>query len=280
MFLRLVPHRILTALAITLFLVDPARTEEPKQADEIDVNELSLEITALQTLRTLDLNDDQLRQLQIWAPQTAQKSQKREPAKASKEFHDKLLELRAALADGDDAKVDQLNQDLDELRESQKPMLDDGVEWSDEARKRVPQAVKLLKVQQLTTYLATLADGLADPQERLIQALGDVRPLKGDEWKQRRDEIVDEVVRLAAGVDSAKAEKLADQVTALLSRAHSMTEAQFKAKRPRLEKSVRALLGEIGPLDVVRMAVERGLAELLSNARLSAALEARLKKGA
>ena len=87
------------------------------------------------------------------------------------------------------------------------------------------------------------------------------------------------MVRLAGGVDSIKAERLADQVTALLSQAHSMSDAQFKANRPKLEKSARTLLEGIGPLELVRMAVERGMGELLSNPRLTIVLDARLKKG-
>jgi hypothetical protein len=271
---------VLAVLAMFVILVGPAHAQPAKQDEEVDLNDLSLEVNALQTLQTLDLSEPQLRQLKNWAAQTAQKAAKREPAKASKEYKDKLLELRAALVDASDAdKINQLNEELDELREAQKPTLDDGVELSAVARKRAPEALRLLKVQQFTTYLAALADGLADPLDRLLDALPNVRDLKGDEWKQRREEIVDEIVRLGAGVDSAKADRLTDQTTILLSQAHSMTEAQFKAKRPKLEKAARALLGEIGPLDVSRMAVERGLAELLSNPRLTAALEARLKKG-
>jgi hypothetical protein len=157
--------------------------------------------------------------------------------------------------------------------------VDDGVELSAGARKRAPEALRLLKVQQFSGYLATLADGLADPLERLLEALPNCRALTGDEWKQRRAEIVDEIVRLAAGVDSAREDKLGDQVTILLSQAHSMADAEFKAKRPEMEKAARALLGEIGPLEVVRNSVERSLAELLSNPRLSVVLDARLKKG-
>jgi hypothetical protein len=266
----------LAALAICAVLVVPAYSQ---QAEEIDLNDLSLEVNALQTLYTLNLSDAQLRQLQKWAAQTAQKAQKREPAKASKEYRDKLLLLRAALVDASEVdKIDQLNEDLDDLRESEKPTFDDGVELSDNARKRAPEALRLLKVQQFNTYLASLNDGLADPLDRLLEELGKIRDVKGDAWKQRREEIVDEVVRLAAGVDSAKADKLVDQVTALLSQAHGMTDAEFNKKRPKLEKTARAFLGEISPLEVVRMAVERGLAELLSNPRLSVVLDARLKK--
>jgi hypothetical protein len=265
---------------VFVVLVGPAQAQQAKQDEEIDLNDLSLEINALQTLNTLNLTDDQLLQLQSWAPQTVQKGQKREAAKASKEYRDKLVQLRAALLDASDAdKIDQLYEEVDELRDAEKPTVDDGVELSASARKKAPAVLKLLKVQQLTAYLAALNDDLGDPLDRLLNALPSIRSIKGDEWKQRRAEIVDEIVRQAAGVDSAKAEKLDDQITALLSQAHSMTDAEFKAKQPGLEKTARELLGDIGPLDLVRLAVERGLAELLSNPRLTVVLNARLKKG-
>jgi hypothetical protein len=260
-------------------LIGSAHANQAKQDEEIDLNDVSLEINALQTLYQLNLSDAQLRQLQTWAPQTARNGQKREPAKASKDYRDKLVQLRAALLDASEAdKIDQLNEDLDELRDAEKPTVDDGVELSAGARKKAPDALRLLKVQQFTAYVAMLGDDLADPLDRLLDALPNVRTIKGDEWKQRRPEIVEEIVRRAAGVDAEKAEKLDDQITVLLSRAHSLTEAEFTAKRPKLEKTARDLLGDIGPLDVVRMTVERNLAELLSNPRLTAVLNARLKK--
>ena len=83
--------------------------------------------------------------------------------------------------------------------------------------------------------------------------------------------------RAPAGVDEKKGDKLTDELTVILSRAHAMSDAEFKAKRGELDKQIHALLGGIGPLDVMRSVTERSLAELLSNPRLPAALQARLK---
>jgi hypothetical protein len=267
---------MLLHVVVACVLAGPA--QDCQQAEPADVNDLSLEVNALQTLHSLNLSAGQLRKLQGWAKETAEKPRKREAAKVSKEYRDKLLELRAALADGsDDDKIDQLNEELEELRNTEKPTLDDNVDLTPAARKRIPEALRLLKVQQLHAVLAGMGDELFDPLDRLLEQLPKTRELKGNEWKQRREEIVDEIVRLAAGIDSKKAGKLSDQLTALLSKAHGMSDAEFKAKRSELEKTARKLLGELGPLEVLRHAVEYELAELLSNPRLAAALEARLK---
>ncbi len=55
--------------------------------------------------------------------------------------------------------------------------------------------------------------------------------------------------------------------------------AEFKAQRDDLDKEARKVVGDVGPTDVIRHYMERALAELLSNPRLGAAVEARRGKG-
>jgi hypothetical protein len=64
----------------------------------------------------------------------------------------------------------------------------------------------------------------------------------------------------------------------LLIQVRALTEEEFKAQRPELEKMARAIVGDLSPLDVLRHALVQDLAELLSNPRLAAAIDARLKK--
>ena len=66
--------------------------------------------------------------------------------------------------------------------------------------------------------------------------------------------------------------------TALSRPWRALKDDEFKKERPELEKTARQIVGEVGPLDVLRHAVERSLADLLSNPRLAAAIDARLKK--
>ena len=89
--------------------------------------------------------------------------------------------------------------------------------------------------------------------------------------------MVEKLTRLAAGVDLVKADKLTDQLNVLLSTAHAVTDEDFRLQRPKLEESARQLLGDMDALQVMRNAMEFALAELLSNPRLAAALDARFK---
>jgi hypothetical protein len=101
-----------------------------------------------------------------------------------------------------------------------------------------------------------------------------LRRLKGKAWKQRRDDLVDDLVRLAADVDTTRAEKLTDHLTELLSAVHGLSDEEFKAQHPKLEESARRLLGDLDALQILRNSLEYPLAELLSNPRLPAALAA------
>jgi hypothetical protein len=266
------------SVAVLLIGAGPARAQDAKPPEETDLNVLSMEVNALQLLSTFNLTPEQLRKLQAWAKETMEKPRKRDTAKASKEYREKLEELRTALVEAiDEDRIDQLSDELEDLRKSEKPTLDDGFDLSNAARSRASQALGLLKVHQVATYLAAVADDLFDPVDRLIDSLQSLRGLEGNAWKQRRQEIVEDIVRLAAGVDEKKGTKLGDQVEALLTRAHGMKLADFKKKRQELDNAACKLLGNVSTMDVLRNEVEYALAELLSNPRLGAALEIRLK---
>jgi hypothetical protein len=269
-----------SALLVGLMVAAPGWAQDPdkKTGEPEDLNDLSMEVAALQTLYQLKLDDDQLKKLRELAKGAGQKPSKRTPGTASKEYREKLSELRKALLDDADEQIDQLGEELDDLREAEKPAIDDGVDVTAAARKAAPAAVKLLRVRQLHDYLTVLEDDLNDPQAALVAALEAVREFTGKAWKEKRDELVENIVRLAAGVDAARAEKLTDMVTALLSTAHGLTEDEFKAQRPRLEETARQTIPSMDAFQVMRNSVEYSLAELLSNPRLIAVLEVRLKK--
>jgi hypothetical protein len=268
----------LLALGLVV-LVESAAGQDPKPTGSTDLSTLSLEVNALQALHALSLTDGQLKKVQGWAKETAEKTRKRDAGKASKEYREKLLDLRDALLQGTDTdRIDQLTEELDDLRETEKPTLDDTVNLTNNARKRATEMLRSLKPHQLVAFLDYLADDVADPLDRLLEAMAKTRALKGNEWKQKRDDLVDDIVRMAAGIDSKKADKLTEALTTLLNRAHGMSDAEFKSKRPELEKLARKVVGDLGPLEVLRNATEYALAELLSNPRLAAVLEARMKK--
>jgi hypothetical protein len=250
-----------------------SKKEETAKSTDLSLGELALEMQALRLLRTLNLSPDQIKQLQKLVPETAMPSRERK-GKASAEFRKVLLNLRDALAFDDEDSIDSLGEQLDQLNESEKPEIDDGVEVTEAARKAVPSVVKHLKVTQFVAYVTLVADQVVDPADEMKERLDKVRLLSLAEWKEQRDEIADGVAKLLAGVDTKKAEKTREQVIAILCQARTLSDEDYKKRRPNLEKEIDDLVEESGPTEIVKNIVQLALADLLSNPRLAAALDA------
>jgi hypothetical protein len=246
--------------------------------EEVSLNDLSMEVAALQTFYQLQLTPAQLEALRKFAKETAAESSAREPAKASADFRRTLTALRAALVEEDDERIDQLQDELDDLRENEKPELDDHIEMTDGARERAPELLRLLSPRQVAAYLGGHADEVPEPVERILEALARVRDLNPKEWKQLRETVAEEVGRGVVGLDLDKISQVGDKVIQLLIHARALKPEEFKAERPELEKMAREIVGNLSPFDVLRHALLQDLAELLSNPRLLAAVEVRLKK--
>src|SRR5262249_26221363 len=159
------------------------------------VNDLSMEVAALQALRSFQLTPDQLKSLRRIAAKTADQEQAARIApKASEAYRKALLSLREALIKGDDeARITELQDQLDEICDKEQPILDDGVEVTDEARQQAPVVLRMLFARQVTGYLQTFGGDTPDPLESLLDALDTVRGLKPEEWKNLREEIQDQV---------------------------------------------------------------------------------------
>ena len=250
--------------------------DKPKTADS-DWNELSLEVAALQMLHQFQFSFAQMEKIRQCAKEAAETGRQRQEAQVSEEYRDRLVELHKALIRGTDAElIDQLSDELDDLRYEEKPVLEDDVKITSEARKRAPEVLRLLKANQYAAYAGLLVD-LVDPMDLLTEALPKVRELKRADWREQRQKIAAEIGRLVGGVDVAKEEQLKKGVAALLTKARKLTAQEFEDQRAALEKAARQLVGAISPADVIRNEIEYALAELLSNARLAAALAARLQ---
>ena len=68
----------------------------------------------------------------------AQKPRSREEASVSKNYRKVLTELRAAFIAGQEERINELSEQLDELVREEQPDLDDAVEITDQARKEAP----------------------------------------------------------------------------------------------------------------------------------------------
>jgi hypothetical protein len=245
-----------------------------------DVIALAMEVNALQQLHDLKVTPAQMEELAKLVKTTAGKMPDRKAPKVSAKclkLHD---ELRQALLDDDDEKIDELGEELDQLKKDEKVELDDGFDLTDEARKKAAEALRRFSPRQVAAYIANVADDLPDPLEELTRGLNEARKLTGKEWNARRDEIADDVAGLLAGIDKAAEEKMRRNIVALLAKAAKLTDAEFKDQSKALEKEATDLVGNVGPIDVIRNFALRSVGELLSNPRSLAALEGRLKKGA
>jgi hypothetical protein len=242
-----------------------------------DAAQLCLQVAALQLLHQLDASPAQMEALAKLAKDTA-KARARKP-KASDKVRQALAELRDALIQGDDDKISDLTDRVDELRSADATDLDDAIDTTAAARKAAPEALRLFSARQVHAYLGNYdEDDLPDPLERMTNAMKDGRALTAADWKTLCKEVVDEVGWQIGGLDDDATRKVAAKVAALLERSRKLTDDDFKAKQADLEKAAREILGEVGPTDVLQHLAQRDLAELLSNPQLPAALEARLKK--
>jgi hypothetical protein len=271
-------HRtfLLLAAAGTIAAAGAAQTKSAAKptADETgdDLNLLNLEVEALQALHELELNPAQLRQLLPLAQACAEKARRREPVKASPALRQALQDLREALVGGDDDRISEQEERFDGLVEKEGSDFDDEVEITEVARKRAPEAVRLLGLKQLVAFVSAHGDDLADPRTAIEEALTEGKEFKDEEWAEHRDASAEEVAEVLAGLDAGKAAQAKKRVADLLDRWHG------KAVRPEaLEEDVRRLVGNLSAAAMLHNAWEVHVARMLSNPQMPAALRARLQ---
>jgi hypothetical protein len=265
------------AVVFLLMLSGAAQLADDKLATG-DPSDLSLEITSLHTMHQLKITLPQLEALVKIARTTAMEAPAHKEVKISAMMRKTLVELRDALLDNDDDRIEELNAALEELREKEKPELDDGLEITDAARKHVPEFLGLLSARQVAAFVSDYAEEFPDPREKLIEAIEAARSRTGKEWQDFRDEAAEQVGWLIAGLDAAAETKVREQVIDLLNRVHRLKPEEYKAQRKNLETAAKQIVGRTGPVLSIRHFIERTLAELLSNPRLPAVAEARLKR--
>lgn len=262
--------------ASALLFVSAETADDPKPEKKLPAHEVSLEVQALRSFYELKLTEEQLKFVAKLAKETAEKPRRRKSVKVSEEYDKVLRSLRDALsAAEDDQKIDDLEDEIDKIAD--KPDLDDSFDITKAARKRAPEVLMRFSVSQLADCYGAIANDLQEPEMQLTGALSAVRGLEDKEWTNKRDEIADEIAWSVAGLDVTKADKIRDKVVVLLSKAHALDADEFKAKKAELEKEAKALVGEIGPDTLLRHDLEHILADMLSNPRLEAAINSRLK---
>jgi hypothetical protein len=267
------------AIAVALLIAGEGVARAPAEPDTTAVTTLCQEVGALQTLYALHATKAQLESLRRIAHDTAAPPIKGIEGKVSGAYKKKLRDLREALVEAaDEKRIGELMDQIDELKEKEKPELAYDVDVTEAAAERAPEVLRMLTAGQVAAFLGGFADDILDPRQRLLEALDKVRGLSNREWTEARDEISEDIGRLVAGLDDEQSARTSAKVLQLLIVARSMKSDEFKSERPELEKQAQQILGDIGPTDVLRHVMENSLAELLSNPCLPAALDARLKK--
>ena len=271
------PHAAPEVKPIVVAANDAALEPFADESDKEDVNNIHLEVAALESINHFKLTRSQLEQLRKLAASMARKAAPVRALEVGGEFYKALAELRDALIDDNEARVAALTVALDEVREKENPEFAD-IEITAEARKRTPEVLHGLGARQVMGYLSDFSEEFPDPRDKIDETFDEIRTLKGKEWEELRDETAGQVAWLIAGLDAAAESRVRQRVVALLNRVHPMKDEEFSAKQEELSKQVEEIVGKVGPIEVIHHFTERSVAELLSNPRLKAAVEARLKK--
>jgi hypothetical protein len=254
------------------------RAEQPAEGDKLSANNLSMEALALKALYQFQLTPEQMKTLRPLAEKTAGNNAGREESMASARFKRALQFLRDALADAaDDEAIAAAEEKLKTIGAAENPELDDDFELTDEARLRTSEILHLLKAQQVAAWIARNADEITDPRELLLTQVTKAPSLTGEEFTGLREAVAEDMGRLLAGIQTKKAEHIHDRVFALLTRAHDLSADEVALKGPELQKEAEEIVGRISAIEVIRHVLDLAVAQLLSNPRLGAALDARLK---
>jgi hypothetical protein len=263
-----------------------------------DINDLSMEVAALRTLYLLKASPDQtggrpanLGSIKAHSKDCAQAPRQRQVAEVSKNYRKVLTDLRAAFIAGQDERINELSDQLEELTKEEQPDLDDAIEITDLARKNGPLCLRSFDAGRIAEYIAAYGKDFPDPfflMFKTARADGKGKKEPPELWKETRAFVIKEVSWQVAGLDLKKQEKIGEQVASVLDRAYALSDDEVRKQFAQAGKGLRGEIGYIagqggGPTDIIKHVVEQDFAELLSNPRLLPAIRARedyLKKAA
>ena len=269
---------LVAAFSSLILFVDGAAARNSHAIYEDDILALSMEINALQVLHDLRLAPAQIDLVTKMVKETSQKMPERKARKVSDKMRKLYQDLRQGLLDADEDKINEAMADLDDLRNVEKTEIDDDFDLTDAARSKVQEVLNKLTPRQVAIYLSQFADEFPDPAEKLTEALDEARSRRGKDWTEYRDQVAGQVGWLVGGLDKAAEHKVRTAVVSVLDQANKLSEAEYKAKKKNLEKTIRDIVDATGPAEVMKNFMLRSLAELLSNPRTATALEARKQR--
>ncbi len=236
-----------------------------------NVQAVALEVAALQTLHRLDLTDAQLEALARFSKSAASSEKPVGARKVTPAFTKALTAFRNALAAGDDEKIDDLREKLAEIMDKEKIALDDRVAITDSARRNATLVIRMMQPGQVLAYLQIFDEDEVDLLEILGAAIENGANATQPQWKAIRDQAAAEGAWLLAGGEEIRHKMAAKMLAAVLDQHHGASKTKTSA--PDLTKQVQQMTATLDPFVILRNAMEREVAELLSNPRLANAIQ-------
>jgi hypothetical protein len=247
----------------------------PPSAD-IGPNQMSLRITALQTLYQLQLTREQLEVLRKIAPKAAPPVSEHKAVRIKQDLKRLMQEFHDALVAANNSdKIESLEEKYDGLVESEKVEFDDAYDTTEAASEKAEEFNRSLTTAQVVSLLSANQDDIKDPRVVLAEALSEGRRKTGADWDELRDATADDVATLVAGNKATDA--LTEKYKRWLDEAHKLDDAVFKQRFSDPMQAADKIVGSVAWHEVLQNWVQSSIADLLSNPELSAALNERLK---
>ena len=146
------------------------------------------------------------------------------------------------------------------------------------AAARTGEVLQSLTPRQVNAFLSYYSEDLPDPLATLIEALDVVGKASDAEWKDLVEMTAEDLGWQLGGWTPSRSRIIGEKIEQYLKKARSLNAKEFAKQRPDLEKLARQFVSQVPPTVMLHNYAEHALAELLSNPRLGAAVEARLSK--
>jgi hypothetical protein len=152
--------------------------------------------------------------------------------------------------------------------------LDDQIEPTGPALKHAPDFCRNLKASQIAAFLASHADEVSDPAERMVEAVEEIRAAPASDAINIARKIANDIGHMVAGLDQDKSKTVADQIMEWLKQQPGSKDQMTDAERAKLEESAAKVIGEVSNMDVLEHWLQTQMAVLLSNPQLPDAISA------
>ena len=239
---------------------------------------LEREVAALVAIHELMLTDEQLKSIQPICKDVAVEVAPSTAPAGTNGYRNTLRGLRDALVNGEDDKVNKLQDKFDSLRESESIEPDTEFPIHEAARTKAPAVLAMLSSSQVANYIGLHADDVPGATDVLLDALNQCRGQSDSDYLALRQEAADQTGLLLAGMDPAATKPIEQKVSDLLDKAHKLSEADFKAQADALNSEARKITAGADPMQGLKFWMEREIAEFLSNPQSSPVIVEKLKK--